>query len=105
MIFSELQLKRMIDKGYENFTIEDEISFNILNFIKYIHLNQQDFYAESFNSQYFGDVEMTFKKDANSLIGHCRVVVKKDNRTIDYLFMENGFEELGDILQSNFEAK
>ncbi len=37
---------------------------------------------------------MTFKKEVNCLIGHCQVVAKDKNRTIDYLFTENGYELL-----------
>jgi len=95
--FSELELKRIIDKG-KNMTTDEEIAFNILNFIHCIHLNKQDFYRESFNSQLFGDIQMTFQKDADSLIGHCLVNIKKDEIVLDYLFTENGFEFLLDIV-------
>lgn len=99
MRFSELELKKMVDKGFDNITLEEEIVFNVLNFIHCIHLNQQDFYTESFNSQMFGDLEMTFKKRGSCLIGHCRVVVKKEDRVIDYLFTQDGFELLKDTIQ------
>jgi len=99
MLFSELELKRMVDKGFENISVEDEIKFNILNFIHCIHLNKQDFYSSCFDSHMFGDVEMIFKKEANSLIGHCRVNIKKENKVIDYLFTENDFELLQDVVR------
>lgn len=35
---------------------------------------------------------MTFKKDSESLIGHCRAFIKNENKVIDYLFTENGYE-------------
>jgi hypothetical protein len=41
---------------------------------------------------------MTFKKDANSIIGHCQVNIKKDEMVLDYLFTEKGFEFLPDVL-------
>lgn len=99
MRFSEIELKKMVDKGFMNISTEEEIAFNILNFIHCIHLNKQDFYRESFDSQYFGDLEMTFTKSGCCLIGHCSVVVKRENRVIDYLFTENGFELLQDIVK------
>lgn len=99
MHFSEIELKKMVDKGFKSISAEEEIAFNILNFIHCIHLNKQDFYSESFNSQYFGDLEMTFKKSGGCLIGHCWVFVKKENRVIDYLFTESGFELLQDIVK------
>ena len=99
MRFSELELKRIIDKGYKNMTTEEEIAFNILNFIHCIHLNKQDFYSEFFNSQLFGDLEMIFKKSGCCLIGHCEAIDKKENRIRDYLFTENGFELLQDVVK------
>ena len=99
MRFSELELKRIIDKGYKSMTTEEDITFNILNFIHCIYLNKQDFYSESFNSQLFGDLEMTFKKSGGRLIGHCQAIVKKENRIVDYLFTENGFELLQDVVK------
>ena len=80
MRFSEVEMKRIIDKGFKNVSLEEEIAFNILNFIHCIYLNKQDFYRESFDSQYFGNLEMTFKKRGSCLIGHCRVVVKHFGR-------------------------
>lgn len=88
-----------IQMDFKNISVEEEIAFNILNFIHCIHLNKQDFYSESFNSQLFGDLEMTFKKSRGCLIGYCRAVVKRENRVIDYLFTENGFELLQDIVK------
>lgn len=101
MRYSELELKRIIDKDSNNMTDTDAINFNILNFIHCVHLNKQDFYKASFDSQYFGDIEMTFKKNPFSLIGHCRVNDKKNEVVQDYLFMENGFELLDNIIKTN----
>lgn len=49
------------------------------------------------DTQYFGDREMTFKKEANCLIGHCRVSFKDEDKVIDYLFTENGYELMSEI--------
>ncbi|MCC9293538.1 hypothetical protein LN736_01440 [Clostridium sp. WLY-B-L2] len=99
MLFSEAELKKMIKHGLKKITLEEEIKFNILNFIHCIHLNRQDFYKASFDSKLFGNIEMTFKKEANCLIGHCRTIVKKQNRVIDYLFTENGYEHLKEVIK------
>ncbi len=103
MRFDELELKKIMKKhsksNFKNLTIEEEISINILNFINTIHLNKQNFYISKFSTKYFGDLEMTFDKEAGCLIGHCRVVIKKENREIDYLFTENGYELLSDVVK------
>lgn len=98
MLFDELELNRMVKRGLKDIDMHDEIKFNILNFIHCIHLNKQDFYRNSFNSQFFGDVEMTFKKKHNSLIGNCRIFIKAENKEINYLYTENGYELLDDVL-------
>lgn len=98
MRYSELELKRLFNKGHENLTIEEEITANILNFISCIHLNKQDFYSESFDSQYYGELEMSFTKKSKCLFGSCRVHIKKQDKIIFYLFTENGFEELKDVV-------
>lgn len=82
----------------QNESIENEIKLNLLNFIRVIHLNEQDFYSQSFSSQYFSDLEMTFKKNSNCLIGHCRAENKKEGIVANYLFTENGFELIEDVL-------
>ncbi|AKL96172.1 hypothetical protein CACET_c27270 [Clostridium aceticum] len=99
MRFNELELNKLIKKGYDKFTIEDEITFNILNFIHCIHLNKQDFYAEAFESKLFGDIEMEFKKASKCLIGYCKVYIKDRDKVLQYLFTENGYELLDDVLR------
>ena len=99
MLFSEAELKKMVENGLKNLTIEEEIKFNILNFIQCIRLNKQNFYKASFDSKFLGDLEMTFKKEANCLIGHCRVVVKKEDMIVDHLFTENGYECLSEVIK------
>lgn len=105
MRFSILELKLIIDKGQKGMTTEEKIAFNILNFIHCIILNKQDFYSESFNSHLFGDLEMTFKKRSFCLIGHCQVIIKKEDRVIDYLFTQNGFELYQDVFTKQMEEK
>ncbi|QQE74983.1 hypothetical protein KDJ56_03275 [Brevibacillus composti] len=99
MKFNELELKKLMKKDFNALTIEERIQVDILNFIRTIHLNKQDFYSVSLDSKYYGDLPMTFKKNANCLIGHCRVLIKDENRYYDYLFTENGYERLNDLLK------
>jgi hypothetical protein len=99
MLYTELELKRLLKKGYKNMTVEEEITFNILNFIHCIHLNGQDFYRAVFDSIFFGDLEMIFKKDPNCLVGYSRAIDKKGNKTYEYLFTENGFEMLYKVVK------
>jgi len=73
------------------------ISIDILNFIRTIQQYKQDFYSARFDTQYFGDLEMTFKKEASCLVGHCRVSFKGEDKVIDYLFTENGYELMSEI--------
>lgn len=89
--------KKMMKKGFDNLSVDEQSSIDILNFIRTIHLSKQDFYCARFDTQYFGYREMTFKKEANSLIGHCRVSIKDEDKVIDYLFTENGYELLSEI--------
>lgn len=60
---SELnKLRKIADKN-----IEEQINFNILNFIYTIHLNADDFIEMSYDSKFFGDIEMIFKKKQGRL--------------------------------------
>ena len=94
MKFSELELQRLMNKGPENLTIEEKITFNILNFVRCNHLTGDDFYSLSYNTQYYGDIEMSFKKNAGSIIGYCKTIIKSEGKVLEYLFTENGFELL-----------
>ncbi len=89
----------MMKKGLDNLSVDKLISIDILNFIRTIHLNKQDFYTARLDAQYFGEREMMFKKKANCLIGRCRVSLKDEGRVIEYLFTENGYEMLDRIFE------
>lgn len=105
MRFNEFELKKILKKAsknnFDNLSTEEEISINIFNFIRTIYLNKQDFYSSKLDSKFLGDLEMSFKKRADCLIGHCRVEVKNENRIIDYLFTENGYELMNDIIEGD----
>ncbi len=98
MKYNEFEFKKLMRKGINDLSVDEQISLKILNFIRTLHL-KQDFYSALFNTQYFGDIEMMFKKKANCLIGHCRVYIKDSDRVIDYLFTENGYEGLSGLME------
>ncbi|MDD3051404.1 MAG: hypothetical protein PHR06_09680 [Candidatus Cloacimonetes bacterium] len=100
MKYNELEIKKMMKKGSDNLSVDELISIDILNFIRTVYLNKQEFYSARFDTQYFGDREMMFKKEANCLIGHCRVSFKDEGKVIDYLFTENGYELLSEIYKT-----
>jgi site-specific DNA-adenine methylase len=95
MKYSELELKRMIKAG--DLSIEDQIKFNILNFIRTIHLNKQDFIQESYGTEFYGELTMTFRKKAGEVMGLISVKIEDDERT--YVFNDCGYELLDDLLQ------
>ena len=94
MKYSELELKRMSKAG--DLSIEDQIKFNILNFIRTIHLNKQDFIQESYGTEFYGDLPMTFKKKAGQVMG--LITVKADDERV-YIFNDRGYELLDELLQ------
>jgi hypothetical protein len=94
MMFSELELERMDKDGV--FSVEDEIKYNILNFIRVIHLNRQNFIQEAYASEYFGKLPMTFRKNAGQVAGLVTAMVEGALRM--YVFTDRGYEELDDLL-------
>lgn len=98
MKYNEIELKKLMKKDIDALSVDEQISINIFNFIRTIHLNKQDFYSAVFATQYFGDIEMTFKKEANCLIGHCSININEEGKMREYLFTENGFELLQDVV-------
>ncbi len=94
MIYSELELARMIKSG--DLSIETQVKANILGFIHCIYLNKQDFVKESFDSEFFGDLPMTFRKKAGQVMGVITAKVNGKERT--YIFNQYGYELLEDLL-------
>jgi len=99
MRYNEFALKKLMKKEFDDLSLDERIAVDILNFIHIVYLNKQDFYSARFDTQYFGDVGMTFTKQANCLIGFCRVSLKAEDKVIDYLFTEHGFELLNEIVR------
>lgn len=69
---------------------------NILNFIRTIHLNEQNFIESSFGSKFFGETPMTIQKHAGQVVGLITATV--DGKLRKYIFNDQGYEELEDVL-------
>lgn len=67
MTNSEIKVKRMLKA--RDLNLEEQIVFNILNFIRTIHLNRQNFIESSFESEFFGELPMTIKKNPGQVMG------------------------------------
>ena len=95
MQFSELDLKKSLKKA--EFDIEERIKFDILNFIHCIYLNKENFINSSYGSEYFGDLPMTFKKNAGQVFGVITVKINNEERI--YVFNDRGYECLDDLMK------
>ncbi len=81
----------------KNMTPEEEISFNILNFISTIHLNGDDFIESVYDSKFFGDLPMSFSKKSGQVVGIITAEVKGKIRR--YVFNDQGYENLDELLR------
>ncbi len=95
MKYSEKQVKKLLKTN--NLSIEDQVKGNILNFIRTIHLNEQDFIESSYGSKFFGELPMTFQKNPGQVMGIITATVNGEVRK--YVFNDQGYEELGDLLK------
>lgn len=95
MKYSEIEVKKLLKAG--ELSIDDQIKFNILNFIRTIHLNEQDFIEESYDTEFFGELPMTFRKDEGQVMGLITVTVNGEVRK--YIFNDQGYELLEDLLE------
>lgn len=75
---------------------KEQIKFNILNFIKMIHLNELNFIETSFGSEFFGELPMTFKKKRGQVMGLITATINGEVRK--YVFNDKGYEPLDDLL-------
>jgi len=94
MKYSEIEVKRMLKA--DDLCLEDQIVFNILNFIRTIHLNRQNFIESSFGSEFFGELPMTFKKNPGQVMGLITATI--DGEVRKYVFNDKGYEPLEDLL-------
>ena len=95
MKYSEIEVKKLLKVG--NLSLEDQVKVNILNFIRTIYLNEQDFIDSAYGTEFFGDLPMTFKKRSGQVMGLITATVNGDVRK--YIFNDQGYEGLEDLLE------
>ena len=95
MRYSEIEVRKLLKTG--DLSLEDQVKVNILNFIRTIHLNKQDFIDSAYGTEFFGDLPMTFKKRSGQVMGLITATVNGDVRK--YIFNDQGYEELEDLLE------
>ncbi|GAE95288.1 hypothetical protein JCM21714_4508 [Gracilibacillus boraciitolerans JCM 21714] len=83
MKYSELELKKL--SKLKHLEREKQIINNILNFIRMIHLNGDDFIASSYDSEFFGELPMTFRKKSGQLMG--LITANVDGEVKKYVFL------------------
>lgn len=94
MKYSEIELKRMLKAG--DLSLEDQIKFNILNFIRTIYLNEQDFIKSSYGTEFYGELPMTFRKNPGQVMGLITATINGEVRK--YVFNDKGYEPLEDLI-------
>ena len=94
MKYSEIELKRMLKAG--DLSLEDQIKFNILNFIRTIYLNEQDFIKSSYGTEFYGELPMTFRKNPGQVMGLITATINGEVRK--YVFNDKGYESLEDLM-------
>jgi len=95
MKYSEIEVKRMLKAGH-NLSLEEQIKFNILNFIRTIYLNEQDFIKSSYGTEFYGELPMTFRKNPGQVMGLITATINDEVRK--YVFNDKGYEPLEDLL-------
>jgi hypothetical protein len=95
MEYSEIEVNRLLDT--DNLSTEDLIKVNILNFIRIIHINKQNFIESSYRTEFFGELPMTFQKNAGQVIGLITATVNGEVRS--FVFNDKGYEPLRDLLK------
>ncbi|NLJ18316.1 hypothetical protein [Globicatella sulfidifaciens] len=94
MKYSELAVKKLLK--IKDLNIEDQVKVNILNFIRAIHLNEEDFIESAYGSQFFGELPMTFQKNEGQVMGLITATV--DGEVRKYVFNDRGYEPLENLL-------
>ena len=59
--------------------------------------NKQDFVQESYGTEFYGELPMTFRKKAGQVMGLITVKAEGDEQV--YIFNDRGYELLDDLLQ------
>lgn len=94
MKYSEMEVKKMLKA--ETLSLEEQIKFNILNFIWTIHLNGIDFIETPLESEFFGELPMTFKKNPGQIMVLITATINSEVRK--YVFNDKGYEPLEDLI-------
>ncbi|NBG89520.1 hypothetical protein [Isachenkonia alkalipeptolytica] len=95
MKYSEIEVKNMLKVG--ELSLEEQVKFNILNFIRVMHLNQQDFIESSFATEFFGELPMTFRKYPGQVVGLITATINGEVQK--FVFTDQGYEPLEEILK------
>ena len=93
--YSEIEIKKLLKT--KDLSIDDKIKANILNFIRTIHLNGDNFIESIYGSEFFGELPMTFKKKPGQVMGLITATISGEVRK--YVFNDKGYEQLDDILE------
>jgi len=93
--YSETEVIHLLET--KGLILEDQVKANILNFIRTIHLNKQPFIHSAFDTEYFGQLPMTFKKESGQVIGLVTATI--NDCVHQYVFNDQGYEALSDLLQ------
>ncbi|WP_407267954.1 hypothetical protein [Radiobacillus sp. PE A8.2] len=94
MKYFEAAVMKMLTAG--ELSLEDQIKFNILNFIRTIHLNNQNFIESQFESEFFEELPMTFQKNEGQVMGLITATI--DGEVRKYVFNDLGNEPLEYLL-------
>ncbi len=99
MRYTEERWMQLLGELYnsEEHSVEDEIEFNILNFLRSIRTIGGDFIDTPYRTQHFGALPMSFRKKAGQMIGLITVEVNDEMQR--YVFNGEGYEKLEDLLK------
>ena len=78
MKYSEKEIKKLLKT--KDLRLEDQVKVNILNFIRTIHLNEEDFIESPYGSKFFGVLPMTFEKKPGQVMGLITATVNGEVR-------------------------
>ncbi|GAE31794.1 hypothetical protein [Halalkalibacter hemicellulosilyticus] len=95
MKYSEVEVHKLMKA--KGLSLEEQIRASILNFIRTIHLNNQNFIETSYRSEFFGDLPMTFQKEQGQVMG--LITAKVNGEVRKFVFNDQGYEEIEMLLQ------
>lgn len=92
--YSEQRMAELLEA--DDLNTEDKVAFNILNFIRTIQLNQQDFIEAQLDSEFYGELPMTFKKKPGQVMGLVTATI--DGTVEKYVFNDKGYVSLEELM-------